>query len=105
MRSVSLAGSDAGALSRRATMGHAQIKHLTSREFAHNVSAASRVVLDEGGTVIVTNRGEETMALVPIAEYRRMTKTDQNLVELLRMSGSGVDDIDIEPVHLDARDV
>lgn len=86
-------------------MGHAQIKHLTSREFAHNVSAAKRVVIDEGGTVIVTDRGEETMAILPIAEYRRLTKTDRSLVDLLRMPAGDADDIDIETIHIEAKDL
>ncbi len=84
-------------------MGHAQIKTVTSREFVHNVSAAKRVA-SEGGTVIITDRGEPSMALMPIAEYRRLTKTDRNLVELLRMPESDGIDIDFEPIHIDAKD-
>jgi prevent-host-death family protein len=85
-------------------MGHAQIKTVSSREFVHNVSAARRVV-SEGGTVIITDRGEPTQALIPIAEYRRLTKTDKNLVELLRMPEADAFDLDVEPIRIGAKDV
>jgi len=84
-------------------MEHAQVTTVTSREFAHNVSAAKRVV-SEGGTVIVTDRGEATMAIIPMAEYRRLMRTDQNLVDLLRMPDA-VGDIDFEPIQIEARDI
>ena len=85
-------------------MGHAQVKTVTSREFVHNVSAAKRVA-SEGGTVIITDRGEPSLALIPIAEYRRLTKTDKNLVELLRMPDAGGIDIDFEPIRIGAKDI
>ena len=84
-------------------MAHARIKTVTSREFLHNVSAAKRLA-SEGGTVIITDRGEPSLALIPIAEYRRLTKTDKNLVELLRMPEADVFDMDFEPIRIDARD-
>ena len=85
-------------------MGNTTIKTVTSREFVHNVSAAKRVA-SEGGTVIITDRGEPTLALIPIAEYRRLTKTDKNLVELLRMPEADAFDIDFEPIRINARDI
>ncbi|GAA5236631.1 type II toxin-antitoxin system Phd/YefM family antitoxin [Verticiella sediminum] len=85
-------------------MGHAHIKTVTSREFVHNVSAAKRVA-SAGGTVIITDRGEPALALIPIAEYRRLTKTDRNLVELLRMPEADDVDFDIEPIRIDAREL
>ncbi|WP_038214821.1 type II toxin-antitoxin system Phd/YefM family antitoxin [Xenophilus azovorans] len=85
-------------------MGHAQIKTVTSREFVHNVSAAKRVA-SEGGTVIITDRGEPSLALIPISEYRRLTKSDKNLVELLRMPEADGIEIDFEPVHIEAKDI
>lgn len=81
-------------------MGHAQIRTVTSREFVHNVSAAKRAAT-EGDTVIITDRGEPALALMPIAEYRRLTKTDKNMVELLRMPDA--DDIDFEPIRISAQ--
>ena len=84
-------------------MGQAQVRTVTSREFVHNVSAAKRAA-SEGDTVIITDRGEPSLALIPIAEYRRLTKTDKSLVELLRMPEADGIDIDFEPIHIDAKD-
>jgi antitoxin (DNA-binding transcriptional repressor) of toxin-antitoxin stability system len=86
------------------TMGRAHITTVTSREFAHNVSAAKRVA-SEGGTVIITDRGEPSLALMPIAEYRRLTRTDKNMIELLRMPEADGIDIDFEPIRIDAKDI
>ena len=85
-------------------MGHAQVRIVTSREFVHNVSAAKRAA-SAGDIVIVTDRGEPTLALIPIAEYRRLTKTDKSLVELLSMPEADAYDFDIEPIRIDARDL
>lgn len=85
-------------------MANTQIKTVTSREFVHNVSAAKRAA-SEGGTVIITDRGEPSLALMPIAEYRRLTKTDRNLVELLRMPEADTIDIDFEPIRIGAKEI
>ena len=83
-------------------MGHAQVRTVTSRDFVHNVSAAKRAAT-EGDTVIITDRGEPTLALIPIAEYRRLTRTDKNLVALLRMPEADAFDFDPEPIRINAK--
>ena len=85
-------------------MGQAQVRTVTSREFVHNVSAAKRAA-SEGDTVIITDRGEPSLALIPIAEYRRLTKTDKSLVELLRVPEADAYDFDVEPIRIDAKDL
>jgi len=86
-------------------MGHAQtIQTVTSREFAHNASAAKRAAA-KSGTVIITDRGEPAFALLNIAEYRRLTQTGKNLLELLRMPEADAYDFDPEPVRIEARDI
>lgn len=84
------------------------VKTITSSEFLHNVSAAQRVV-NNGGTVIVTSRGKERMALIPIENYRHPTpkpKKKTNIVALLEMPEAAADDnFDFEPVRLIAQDV
>ncbi len=85
-------------------MAHGQIKTVTSREFAHNVSAAKRAA-DEGGHVIITDRGEPSLALIPIADYRRLMKTDRSMVELLRMPEADAIDIDFEPIRINAKGI
>ena len=85
-------------------MGHAQVRTVTSREFVHNVSAAKRAVV-EGNTVIITDRGEPSLVLMPIADYRRLTKTDKSLIELLRMPEADAYECEIEPIRIDAKDL
>jgi prevent-host-death family protein len=85
-------------------MANAQIKTVTSTEFAHNVSAARRVAAG-GGHVIITDRGEPTLALVPIALYRRLTHTDRSLVDLLQMPEADEIEVDFEPIRIGATDV
>jgi len=80
------------------------VKTISSLEFLHNVSAARRVVR-EGGTVLITDRGTESMALIPITEYRRLTKTGKNLIELLSMPDPLYDEVDFEPARIGAQDV
>lgn len=55
-------------------MEHPQVKIFTSREFAHNVSAAKRAAA-QGDHVIITKRGEPSYVLLSIDEYRRLKKT------------------------------
>ena len=85
------------------------LKTITSSEFLHNVSAVQRVV-NNGGTVIVTSRGQERMALVPIENYRQFrpktSKEKTNIVALLEMpEAAACDHVDFEPVRLIAQDV
>ncbi|MDM0029891.1 hypothetical protein QTI27_35635 [Variovorax sp. J31P216] len=51
------------------------------------------------------DRGEPSLALMPIAEYRRLTKTDKNLVELLRLREADAFDLDFEPIRINAKDI
>ena len=76
-------------------MAQAHVKTVTSREFVHNVSAARRAA-SEGGTVIITKRGEPALALIPIAEYRRLTG-----IELPRMPEAEP----VETIRMNARDI
>lgn len=85
-------------------MAQAHVKTVTSREFVHNVSAAKRMA-SEGGTVIITDRGEPALALMPIAEYRRLTKTDKSLLEQLRMPEADDFDLDFEPIRIGAKSI
>ena len=59
----------------------------------------------EGGTVIITDRGEPALALIPIAEYRRLTKTGKNLVELLRMPEADAFGIEFDPIRISAKEI
>lgn len=85
-------------------MAQAQVKTVTSREFVHNVSAAKRAA-SEGGHVIITDRGEPSLVLIPIADYRRLTKTDRSLVDLLRMPEADAFELDFEAIHIGAKEI
>jgi prevent-host-death family protein len=85
-------------------MGYAQVKTVTSTDFLRNVSAAKRIA-DAGGTVIITDRGEPSIAMIPIAEYRRLPKTRKNLLELLRMPEADAYDFDPEPIRIQAMEL
>ena len=86
-------------------MGHAQVKTVTSTDFLRNVSAAKRIA-HAGGTVIITDRGEPSIAMIPIAEYRRLTQTGKkNLLQLLHMPEADAYDFDPQPVRMEAADI
>lgn len=85
-------------------MANAQTTTLSSREFRQNPSAATRLV-SEGGTVIITNRGTATMALVPINEYRKRDGGQKSMVDLLRMPEADGFDLDFEPIRIGAKDI
>ncbi len=80
------------------------IRFLTSREFARNLSSAKRTAA-ACGTVIVTDRGEPTFALLNIAEYRRLTTGGKNMAELLAMPESDAINFDPEPIKIEPRDL
>ena len=83
---------------------HAQVKTVSSREFVHNVSAAKRAAI-AGGHVIITDRGEPSLVLIPIADYRRLTKTDKSLVDLLRLPEADGLDFDVEAIQIRAKEI
>ncbi|MDR1968304.1 MAG: type II toxin-antitoxin system prevent-host-death family antitoxin [Burkholderiaceae bacterium] len=85
-------------------MEYAQVKTITSTDFLRNVSAAKRIA-DAGGTVIITDRGQPSIAMIPITEYRRLTQTGKNLLELLHMPEADAYDFDPQPIRMEARDV
>jgi prevent-host-death family protein len=69
------------------------MKLLTSREFNRDVSHAKRAARVE--PVLITDRGQPTHVLMSIAEYRRLTGDNDNILDILAMP---------EPVALDADD-
>jgi prevent-host-death family protein len=86
-------------------MEHAQaIQTVTSRQFAHNASAAKRAAAS-GNTVFITDRGEPAFALLGIAEYRRLTKTGKSLVELLALPEAADIEFEFEPLSISAREI
>jgi len=80
------------------------IQIVTSREFVHNVSAAKRTAA-EGGTVIITDRGEPAFALLNIIEYRRLTNTEKCIAEMLLMPEADAYDFDPAPIRIGAEEL
>lgn len=78
---------------------------VSSREFAHDLSAAKRAAAG-GGTVFITDRGEPAFALLNIEEYRRIAGTPtKNMVDLLAMPEADDLDFDLERVRIAAREL
>ena len=68
----------------------------SSREFNQDVTRAKKAT--QTGPVFITDRGRPAHVLLSIEEYRRLTKDQPNLVELLAMPE--VADIEFEPPRL-----
>lgn len=69
------------------------MKLISSREFNRDVSQAKRAALAE--PVLITDRGQPTHVLMSIADFRRFTGENENILEILAMPA---------PVELDAKD-
>ena len=65
---------------------------MTSREFNQDVGRAKRAALD--GPVIITERGQPSHVLLTFEEFRRISGTGKNIIDLLAMPGIG--DIELE---------
>ncbi len=72
------------------------IKTVTSREFNQDVSKIKRAALN--GPVFITDRGHPAHVLLTIEDYQKLTKTKENIVDLLAMPDAA--DIDFEPPKL-----
>lgn len=59
------------------------MKLLTSREFNRDVSHAKRAARVE--PVLITDRGQPTHVLMSIAEYRRLSGENDNILDILAM--------------------
>ena len=71
---------------------------MTSRAFNQDTGAAARAAKE--GPVFITNRGEPSLVLLSMEEYRRLTVKEPSIVDLLGMEGEY---IEFEPERL--RDV
>ena len=73
-----------------------KIKTVTSREFNQDVSKIKRAALN--GPVFITDRGHPAHVLLSIRDYQNLTKTKENIIDLLAMPNAT--DIDFEPAKL-----
>lgn len=72
------------------------ITTVSSREFNQDVSKVKRA--SQKGPVFITDRGHPAHVLLNIKDYQRLTKTKENIVELLAMPEAA--NIDFEPPKL-----
>lgn len=75
------------------------ITTITSREFNQDVSKVKRAAVN--GPVFITDRGHLAHVFLTIEDYRKLTKTEKNIVDLLTMSK--VADIDFEVPKLNKK--
>ena len=72
------------------------ITHISSREFNQDISRAKKAA--QRGPVFITDRGRPAHVLLSIQEYRRLTGSSVNIVELLAMPPA--DDMEFEAPRL-----
>jgi prevent-host-death family protein len=72
------------------------ITTISSRAFNQDVSKTKRASL--AGPVFITDRGRPAHVLLTIKDYQKLTKTKENIVDLLAMPDAT--DIDFEPPKL-----
>lgn len=75
------------------------ITTITSREFNQDVSKVKRAALN--GPVFITDRGHPAHVLLSIEAYQKLTRTKENILDLLAMPD--VADIEFEAPKLDKK--
>lgn len=69
---------------------------LSSREFNQDTGKAKKAALQ--GPVFITDRGKPSYVLLTVEEYRKISGTQSNIVDLLAMSET--DEIEFQPPKL-----
>lgn len=59
------------------------ITTITSREFNQDVSKIKRAAMN--GPVFITDRGQPAHVLLSIEQYQKLTRTKENILDLLTM--------------------
>ena len=72
------------------------ITTMSSRIFNRDIGKAKKAA--EAGPVIITDRGHPAYVLMNITQYREVTGTKKNILDLLSMSGAG--DIEFVPPRI-----
>jgi prevent-host-death family protein len=72
------------------------ITTVTSREFNQDVSKIKHAA--KNGPVFITDRGKPAHVLLTIEDYQKLSKTKENIVDLLTMPEAA--NIDFEPVKI-----
>jgi len=72
------------------------ITTISSRDFNQDTGHAKKAA--RRGPVIITDRGRPAHVLLSIEDYRKLSGSDTNIAELLKMPDG--DALDFEPPHL-----
>ncbi len=72
------------------------ITTISSRTFNRDIGKAKKAA--QTGPVIITDRGHPAYVLMNIAQYRKVTSTKKNILDLLAMPGA--EDIEFTPPRL-----
>ncbi len=75
------------------------ITTVTSREFNQDVSKIKHAALN--GPVFITDRGRPAHVLLALQDYQKLTKTKENIIDLLAMPDPHK--IDFEPAKLNKK--
>ena len=75
------------------------ITTVTSREFNQDVSKIKKAAAN--GPVFITDRGHPAHVLLKIQDYQALTKTKENIIDLLAMPDAA--EIDFEPAKLNKK--
>ena len=70
---------------------------ITSREFNQDVSKVKRASLH--GPVFITDRGRPSHVLLSIEDYQKLTKTKENILDLLAMPEVADIDFDVPKLN------
>jgi len=70
---------------------------LSSREFNQDTGRAKKAAAE--GPVIITDRGKPAHVLLTFDQYRELSGSSKNILDLLAMPG--MEDIDFDPPKLD----
>lgn len=73
------------------------ITTISSREFNHDAGKAKKAT--EEGPVFITDRGEPKHVLLSVKDYRRLSRSNQSILDMLAMPAAA--DIDFNPEPLE----
>lgn len=73
------------------------ITTVTSREFNQDVSKIKRAAVN--GPVFITDRGQTAHVLLVIEDYLKLTKSQENIVDLLAMPETADIDFDVPKLN------
>lgn len=75
------------------------IMTISSREFNQGTSKAKRASVH--GPVFITDRGQPAYVLLTIREYQKITKKEENIIDLISMPD--IDNIDFKPPRVNKK--